>query len=491
MFLAGALVVSGSFHYIASLSVLLLFSLYSLTTHASRRDAAVGLGVGMACFVGLAWRGCPTCATKDLWLSLALLVAAWAVGEVVRTRRDLQRDQVRAAITEERLRIARELHDVVAHSMSLIAVQAGVGAHVMPYGPGRRRAGARGHRRDQPEGARADPLHAGDAARGGPRTATAHRPRDSTTCRVLVEDVSAAGLDVDLVRSGTVPPLDATVSLTAYRIMQESLTNVIKHSAAATATVTVTRHRQAAGHRRPRPRPDAPHRAGSRPRGHGLVGLDERVRLVGGALTYGAAGRRLLRARRPCPPGSADDPGRRWSTTRTWCAQASCCSFDLRQGVEVVGEARDGLEAVTVCRRTAPDVVLMDVRMPHLDGLAATRTILADPACAQTRVLVLTTFDDDDLVLEALRSGASGFLLKETRPRPAARGDRGRRRRRGAAAPAGHPPADRTVRGAARRPRPRARRRSHRTRARGPARGVAGPVQPGDRRPSCTSATAP
>ncbi|GAA3693934.1 response regulator transcription factor [Microlunatus aurantiacus] len=85
-------------------------------------------------------------------------------------------------------------------------------------------------------------------------------------------------------------------------------------------------------------------------------------------------------------------------------------------GVEVVGEARDGLEAITLCRRTAPDVVLMDVRMPHLDGLAATRTILADPACTRTRVLVLTTFDDDDLVLEALRSGASGFLLKETRP---------------------------------------------------------------------------
>jgi DNA-binding NarL/FixJ family response regulator len=86
------------------------------------------------------------------------------------------------------------------------------------------------------------------------------------------------------------------------------------------------------------------------------------------------------------------------------------------EGIEVVGEARDGLEAIALCRSTAPDVVLMDVRMPHLDGLSASRTILADPACRNTRVVVLTTFDDNELVLEALRSGASGFLLKETRP---------------------------------------------------------------------------
>ncbi|AXT85768.1 DNA-binding response regulator [Aeromicrobium sp. A1-2] len=85
-------------------------------------------------------------------------------------------------------------------------------------------------------------------------------------------------------------------------------------------------------------------------------------------------------------------------------------------GIEVVGEANDGIEAISICRRTTPDVVVMDVRMPHLDGLSATRTILADPSCADTRIIVLTTFDEDELVMEALRSGASGFLLKDTRP---------------------------------------------------------------------------
>ena len=84
--------------------------------------------------------------------------------------------------------------------------------------------------------------------------------------------------------------------------------------------------------------------------------------------------------------------------------------------IEVVGEARDGAKAWALCRRTTPDVVLMDVRMPRMDGLEATRRIMADPQCAGTHVLVLTTFDEDELVHEALRAGASGFLLKDTRP---------------------------------------------------------------------------
>jgi len=85
-------------------------------------------------------------------------------------------------------------------------------------------------------------------------------------------------------------------------------------------------------------------------------------------------------------------------------------------GVEVVGEAADGVEAIDLARRTRPDVVLMDVRMPRLDGIEATRRITADKSMAATRVLVLTTFELDEYVFEALRAGASGFLLKDVEP---------------------------------------------------------------------------
>lgn len=83
--------------------------------------------------------------------------------------------------------------------------------------------------------------------------------------------------------------------------------------------------------------------------------------------------------------------------------------------LEVVGSAADGLEAVRVVARTEPDVVLMDVRMPNLDGIAATRRIMAAPGDRHPKVLILTTFDLDDYVFEALRAGASGFLLKDAR----------------------------------------------------------------------------
>jgi DNA-binding NarL/FixJ family response regulator len=85
-------------------------------------------------------------------------------------------------------------------------------------------------------------------------------------------------------------------------------------------------------------------------------------------------------------------------------------------GIEVVGEAANGYEAVKIAKAKRPDVILMDIRMPEMDGLEATRVITADPALAAVRILVLTTFDLDAYVHEALRAGASGFLLKDTLP---------------------------------------------------------------------------
>jgi DNA-binding NarL/FixJ family response regulator len=85
-------------------------------------------------------------------------------------------------------------------------------------------------------------------------------------------------------------------------------------------------------------------------------------------------------------------------------------------GIEVVGEAANGLEAVRVAKAERPDVMLMDIRMPEMDGLEATRAITADPSLKSVRILVLTTFDLDAYVHEALRAGASGFLLKDTLP---------------------------------------------------------------------------
>jgi DNA-binding NarL/FixJ family response regulator len=90
--------------------------------------------------------------------------------------------------------------------------------------------------------------------------------------------------------------------------------------------------------------------------------------------------------------------------------------LDSQDDLEVVGEAGNGQEAVTLAQELGPDVVLMDIRMPGLDGLAATRRITEDERLDGVRIVILTTFDIDEYVFDALRAGASGFLVKDTEP---------------------------------------------------------------------------
>jgi DNA-binding NarL/FixJ family response regulator len=104
--------------------------------------------------------------------------------------------------------------------------------------------------------------------------------------------------------------------------------------------------------------------------------------------------------------------------------------LDAQDDLQVVGEASDGEEALRLVTQLTPDVVLMDIRMPGMDGLEATRRIAADERLAEVRVVILTTFDLDEYVFEAVRAGASGFLVKDTEPaelihalRVVARGD--------------------------------------------------------------------
>jgi len=269
---------------------------YSVAAYGTRVRSIAGLAVGLAGYAIYAAgnRDIRTGRASELWAGAffaAVLVAAWLVGTYVRYRRDegrvraaavLAGEQARAAVEEERARLARDMHDVIAHNLSVVVVQA---------------AGARA-------AGKGDPATLAKIENSGRESLTEMRrllgvlrregddeppraPRSGIAdLGPLVERVRAAGLPVELSVTGDASRLPALLDLCAYRIVQESLTNVLKHAGRAVARVDV------------RCEPDmvtidvvddgvGPVVVSHTP-GHGLIGMRERVAIFGGQLSAGA-----------------------------------------------------------------------------------------------------------------------------------------------------------------------------------------------------------
>ena len=423
-----------------ALPLAVLFLTYTVAAWCPLRTAFAGLGVLAVTVLLLGLTDSPGLDTVGALAVLAQFTAVWAIGVALRSRRMATDSRLREAeeraeaehqgaarvLAEERLRIAQELHDVMAHSMSVIAVQAGVGVHVLDDRPEQARGGARGHLRDVTRDACRTP----PAARRTAATATVggppYRHTELADLPQLVEDVRVVGVPVTLHVDGDADCIHAGIELSAYRVVQEALTNVIKHAGEPTKVDVTVRHLPSAlvvevvddGRGLAARHGNGRHGDASIDgTGHGLVGMRERVELWGGELSVGPAPGGGYRVKALLPYGDAG------MTIRVVVADDQAL---VRSGftmllagepeIDVVGEASNGVEAVALAASEHPDVMLMDVRMPVMDGLEATRRITEDPSLAATRILILTTFDLDEYVHEALRAGASGFLLKDTMP---------------------------------------------------------------------------
>ena len=304
--------------------------------------------------------------------NLALIILPIALGLTVRSllarQAELQREReenARRAVLEERVRIARELHDVVAHHVSLMGIQAGAARRVMERQPetARGRRSARSRRRAARRSRSCTGCSASCAARTRP-TASRRSPT-WPSCPDLVEQAGRGPLRVELSVEGEPRPLPATLEVSAYRVVQEALTNALKHSGGTTATVRV-RYR--------------PAELEIEVLDDGAHGRRRRRRVGGLGLSGCASGWRCTAA--SCAPASgrgggfavlATLPGERRAvvTIRLVLADDQALVragfrliLEAEDDIEVVGEAADGEQAVDATRRLRPDVVLMDIQMP-------------------------------------------------------------------------------------------------------------------------------
>jgi signal transduction histidine kinase len=275
----------------------LLVGLYTVAAWCDVRGRAIGAGAIVIGLTVVGVVGVPGLSGVDVALNFATFAAAYLFGSTMRNRRlyseqlearasALERErneETRRALAEERLRIAQELHDVVAHSMGVIAVQAGVGAHVIDSEPGEAKkaleAISQTSRSTLVEIRRMLGVLRDDQGASyvpAPGLADLHK---------LVRDVASAGLHAEVRVEGKTTELPPGVDFTAYRIVQEALTNVLKHAGRATATVIIGYEGSAL---RLEILDDGRGVNGrAAPGGHGLVGMRERVGVYGGSFEAG------------------------------------------------------------------------------------------------------------------------------------------------------------------------------------------------------------
>lgn len=277
--------------------IALLVAAYSVAAYSERRRAVAGLTVAVAASV-------PGDNGGDLAFAAVLIGGAWGAGRLVRRQNELldalareQEARERAAVADERARLARELHDVIAHAVTTMVVQAEAGQAMLERKP-ERAHDAFGSIMSSGRQALGELRRMlGLLHEGGERGSTAPQP-GLTELEALVEELRGVGLAVDLTVEGEPRPLPGGVDLSAYRIVQEALTNTLKHAANARARVTV------------RYQPDGVElevvddgRANGRAPGggHGIAGMRERVRLYGGTFEAGRrdGGGFAVRARLP------------------------------------------------------------------------------------------------------------------------------------------------------------------------------------------------
>jgi signal transduction histidine kinase len=251
---------------------------------------------------------------EGLITDAALLAAVLLLGEAVRNRRAwaeevrarlrrAQQDRDREAdrrVQEERLRIAREMHDVLAHTIAAINVQAGVAGDVIDDAPDKARASLQDIRR-QSRDAIAELKATVGVLREGSRAAPRAPAPGLAELDGLVETAAGAGLHVEVSVAGAARPLPGTVDLAAYRIVQESLTNVVRHARASAATVSVQYDPEGVMVEVRDNGSGEANGAGGEHDGHGLIGMRERATAVGGTLQVGTApgGGYLVRATLP------------------------------------------------------------------------------------------------------------------------------------------------------------------------------------------------